>query len=62
VGAHAVVAPHSVIMKREHLLPGCRYEGAPTRASNRSARPGEIRHAHRDELVLVGGHPGPDDR
>jgi non-ribosomal peptide synthetase-like protein len=31
VGAHTYVAPHSVIMKREHLLPGLRYEGAPTR-------------------------------
>jgi len=31
VGEHARVAPHSVIMKREHLLPGRRYEGAPTR-------------------------------
>ena len=31
VGSHAYVAPHSVIMKRERLLPGVRYEGAPTR-------------------------------
>jgi non-ribosomal peptide synthetase-like protein len=31
VGAGAVVAPHSVVMKRERLLPGTRYEGAPTR-------------------------------
>jgi non-ribosomal peptide synthetase-like protein len=31
IGAHAVVAPHSVIMKHEHLQPGLRYEGAPTR-------------------------------
>jgi non-ribosomal peptide synthetase-like protein len=29
VGAH--VAPHSVIMKHEFLLPGFRYEGCPTR-------------------------------
>ena len=31
VGEHAHVAAHSVIMKRERLLPGRRYEGAPTR-------------------------------
>jgi non-ribosomal peptide synthetase-like protein len=31
VGAHTYVAPHSVIMKHEHLRPGLRYEGAPTR-------------------------------
>lgn len=31
VGEYAHVAPHSVIMKNEHLLPGRRYEGAPTR-------------------------------
>jgi non-ribosomal peptide synthetase-like protein len=31
IGAHAYVAPHSVIMKHEHLRPGLRYEGAPTR-------------------------------
>ncbi|QUQ72196.1 non-ribosomal peptide synthetase [Kutzneria sp. CA-103260] len=31
VGEHTTVAPHSVIMKHEHLLPGLRYEGAPTR-------------------------------
>jgi non-ribosomal peptide synthetase-like protein len=31
VGEHAYVAPHSVIMKRERLLAGTRYEGAPTR-------------------------------
>jgi hypothetical protein len=24
------VAPHSVVMKDEHLLPGVRYAGAPT--------------------------------
>ena len=30
IGAGTVVAAHSVIMKREHLLPGQRYEGAPT--------------------------------
>jgi non-ribosomal peptide synthetase-like protein len=31
VGELAYVAPHSVIMKQEHLLAGRRYEGAPTR-------------------------------
>jgi acetyltransferase-like isoleucine patch superfamily enzyme len=32
VGEGAYVAPHSVIMKQEHLLPGRRYEGAPARS------------------------------
>ena len=36
IGAGAYVAPHSVIMKHEHLMPGVRYEGAPTRVVNRS--------------------------
>ena len=31
IGAGTHVAPHSVIMKHEHLLPNFRYEGAPTR-------------------------------
>jgi non-ribosomal peptide synthetase-like protein len=31
IGAGTHVAPHSVIMKHEHLLPDLRYEGAPTR-------------------------------
>jgi non-ribosomal peptide synthetase-like protein len=31
IGAGTHVAPHSVIMKHEHLLPNLRYEGAPTR-------------------------------
>lgn len=31
VGEGTHVAPHSVIMKGERLLPGRRYEGAPTR-------------------------------
>jgi non-ribosomal peptide synthetase-like protein len=31
IGERTYVAPHSVIMKRERLLPGRRYEGAPTR-------------------------------
>jgi non-ribosomal peptide synthetase-like protein len=30
IGDGARVAAHSVIMKREHLLPGLRYEGVPT--------------------------------
>jgi non-ribosomal peptide synthetase-like protein len=30
IGAGAYVAPHSVVMKDEHLLPGVRYVGAPT--------------------------------
>jgi non-ribosomal peptide synthetase-like protein len=30
IGAGAYVAPHSVVMKDEHLLAGVRYEGAPT--------------------------------
>ncbi len=32
IGEHTRVAAHSVIMKREHLLPRLHYEGAPTRA------------------------------
>ncbi len=31
IGERAQVAPHSVVMKRERLLPGVRYGGAPTR-------------------------------
>ena len=31
IGAGATVSPHSVVMKRERLLPGCRYAGCPTR-------------------------------
>ena len=31
VGEHTVVEPNSVIMKHEHLLPGCRYQGSPSR-------------------------------
>jgi acetyltransferase-like isoleucine patch superfamily enzyme len=30
IGEGAYVAPHSVIMKHEHLTPGRRYSGAPT--------------------------------
>ncbi|MEV4641255.1 amino acid adenylation domain-containing protein [Actinoplanes sp. NPDC049548] len=32
IGAGAYVAAHSVVMKRERLLPGLRYEGVPTTA------------------------------
>jgi non-ribosomal peptide synthetase-like protein len=32
IGAGAVVAPHSVVMKQEHLPAGRRYEGAPVSA------------------------------
>ncbi|MBP2328386.1 non-ribosomal peptide synthetase-like protein [Kibdelosporangium banguiense] len=32
IGTGTYVAPHSVVMKHEHLLPNLRYEGAPTRA------------------------------
>ena len=31
IGEDTYVAPHSVIMKDEHLLPGVHYAGAPTR-------------------------------
>ena len=31
IGEGARVAAHSVVMKREHLLPGRRYAGVPTR-------------------------------
>ncbi|GLY66427.1 non-ribosomal peptide synthetase [Amycolatopsis taiwanensis] len=37
IGERTEVAPHSVIMKREQLLPGRRYEGAPTRELPRQA-------------------------
>jgi acetyltransferase-like isoleucine patch superfamily enzyme len=30
IGEHTYVAPHSLVMKRERLLPGLRYVGAPT--------------------------------
>jgi non-ribosomal peptide synthetase-like protein len=35
IGAGAYVAPHSVVMKDEHLLPGVRYAGAPTQIHQR---------------------------
>jgi acetyltransferase-like isoleucine patch superfamily enzyme len=31
IGAGARVAPHSVVLKHEHLQPGLRYAGFPTR-------------------------------
>ena len=31
IGERTHVGPHSVIMKQEHLLPGKRYQGIPTR-------------------------------
>jgi non-ribosomal peptide synthetase-like protein len=37
IGEHAYVAPHSVIMKRERLLPGASYEGVPTRLQAEAA-------------------------
>ena len=30
IGARAIVDPHSVVMKREVLVAGTRYEGVPT--------------------------------
>jgi acetyltransferase-like isoleucine patch superfamily enzyme len=33
IGARAQVAPHSVVMKRESLLPGRSYTGCPTQPS-----------------------------
>ena len=41
IGALTYVAPHSVVMKRERLVPGTRYEGAPTRPSDDPAAPGK---------------------
>jgi carbonic anhydrase/acetyltransferase-like protein (isoleucine patch superfamily) len=34
IGERTHVSEHSVIMKREHLSPGLKYEGAPTRSRN----------------------------
>lgn len=34
IGEDAMVAPHSVVMKQEHLPPGRHYEGAPIRSSS----------------------------
>lgn len=47
IGPGTHVAPHSVVMKRERLAAGLRYQGAPTRVDNSqpSARPaGRPRH------------------
>jgi hypothetical protein len=53
IGGYAYVAPHSVIMKREHLQPGLRYEGAPTRQQcdqpQYALRPGVTRAASRSD-------------
>jgi non-ribosomal peptide synthetase-like protein len=37
IGEGAHVGPHSVIMKHEHLRPGLRYQGVPTRVLGREA-------------------------
>jgi non-ribosomal peptide synthetase-like protein len=64
VGEHTVVAPHSVVMKQERLLPHHHYAGAPTRRvdpeptgpDRTGPEPtgpeatGEIRHGHRHAL------------
>jgi non-ribosomal peptide synthetase-like protein len=52
IGEHTVVAPHSVVMKQELLLPGVRYTGAPTRRQDRDLGDtlGGVRHARRHEL------------
>jgi len=31
IGENTYVGAHSVVMKHEHLLPGLRYQGVPTR-------------------------------
>lgn len=43
IGAGARVAPHSVVMKRESLLPGRSYSGCPTQASARDFATIELR-------------------
>lgn len=35
IGDHTHVGPHSVIMKHEHLLPGLRFQGVPTKVYGR---------------------------
>ena len=45
IGDHTHVGPHSVIMKHEHLLPGLRYQGVPTRVFGREAAEEAIRLA-----------------
>ena len=37
IGERSHVAAHSVVMKREHLLPGLHYEGVPSRTRTRSS-------------------------
>ena len=45
IGAGAHVAPHSVVMKRESLLPGRSYTGCPTQpAGNKSVATRALRH------------------
>jgi non-ribosomal peptide synthetase-like protein len=52
IGEHTVVAPHSVVMKQERLLPGLRYAGVPTRRLDQDGTDtlGGVRHARRHEL------------
>ena len=38
IGEGTHVAPHSVVMKHEHLAAGLRYEGAPVRIARRTPR------------------------
>jgi non-ribosomal peptide synthetase-like protein len=42
IGDHTHVGPHSVIMKQEHLLPGLRFQGVPTKVLGH-----EVEAAHR---------------
>jgi acetyltransferase-like isoleucine patch superfamily enzyme len=42
IGAGTHVAPHSVVMKRESLLPGRAYSGCPTQPVSDSTPIGEI--------------------
>jgi non-ribosomal peptide synthetase-like protein len=46
IGAGARVAPHSVVMKREHLLPGWAYGGCPTRPAWSSVSGGAVGQTH----------------
>ncbi|AHH99336.1 non-ribosomal peptide synthetase [Kutzneria albida] len=58
VGEYTSVMPHSVVMKREHLEPGLRYAGAPTRRQEPGAG-NEGYDIRRRELgdTLWGVHP-----
>ncbi|SFW82348.1 non-ribosomal peptide synthetase [Amycolatopsis australiensis] len=50
IGEHAYVAPHSVIMKQEHLRPRLRYAGVPTqeqKAPSRRSNPEPVTHPFR---------------